>query len=56
MNISNKESKAKKKRGALKDIDGNSKKQKVEKGNFDELPSGCVVEGEWMVIKVRCMC
>jgi hypothetical protein len=54
LNIS-KESKDKKKRGALKDIDRNSKKQKVEKGSFDELPGGCVLEGGWMVIKVRCM-
>ena len=47
MNIGG-EKKLNKKRSALKDIDGNSKKQKVEKG----LPVGCVMEGDWMVIKV----
>ena len=47
----------KKKRVALKDIDGNrAKKQKKDdkkKINEKELPIGCEMDGEWMFIKVR---
>ena len=49
------EEQPKKKRTALKDIDGNvSKKQKTAEKE-DELPAGCEMDGEWMRIKVSCI-
>ena len=50
----------KKKRVALKDIDGNSKKLKTDElkkqGTCGELPAGCEMDGEWMFIQVSSCC
>lgn len=45
---------AKKKRTALKDIDGNcgKKPKNDEKKAEEELPAGCEMEGDWMFVKV----
>ena len=46
------EEKPKKKRAALKDIDGNSSKKQKTAEKQNELPTGCEMDGEWMRIKV----